>query len=125
MQFLLMAMEDETAFQAREDPARAGTYWQAWTHYLSALTEAGVLTGAGGLEPPETATTLRRPTADGATGSERAVVQDGPFADTKEQLGGYFVIEVGDLDEALAWAGKCPSLDGGSCEVRPLLPPRP
>jgi hypothetical protein len=53
------------------------------------------------------------------------VVQDGPFADTKEQLGGYFVVEVDDLDVALGWAQRCPALDGGSCEVRPLLPPRP
>ena len=52
VQFLLMAMEDEAAFEAREDPARAGAYWQSWTHYLQALTEAGVLVGAGGLEPP-------------------------------------------------------------------------
>lgn len=52
-------------------------------------------------------------------------MQDGPFADTKEQLGGYFVLEVADLDDALGWASRCPSVHaGGSCEVRPLLPPR-
>lgn len=118
MQFLLMAMEDEAAFEAREDPARAEAYWASWTHYLGALTEAGVLAGAGGLEPPGTATTVRR----SGTGTQ---VQDGPFADTKEQLGGYVVIEVADLDAALGWAARCPALDGGSCEVRPLLPPRP
>jgi hypothetical protein len=53
----------------------------------------------------------------------RRVVQDGPFADTKEQLGGYFVIEVADLDEALIWAERCPSAGYASVEVRPLLPP--
>lgn len=126
MQFLLMAMEDEAAFAARDDPARAGAYWSSWTHYLAALTEAGVLVGAGGLEPPGTATTVRRAAAGAyADPTVGTVVQDGPFADTKEQLGGYFVVEVDDLDAALGWAQRCPALDGGSCEVRPLLPPRP
>ncbi len=78
-----------------------------------------MLAGAGGLEPPVTATTVR--VVDG-----QRHVQDGPFADTKEQLGGYFVIDVPDLDVALEWAERCPSAStGGSCEVRPLLPPRP
>jgi hypothetical protein len=117
MQYLLMAMEDGTAFEARADPERAGGYWRSWEAYIDALTEAGVLLGAGGLEPPATATTLR--VAEGAE-----VVHDGPFADTKEQLGGYFVLEVPDLDAAMAWARRCPSLAGGSCEVRPLIPPR-
>jgi len=52
------------------------------------------------------------------------VVQDGLFAETKEQLGGYFVIDVTDLDAALTWASRCPSVNGGSCELRPLIPPR-
>lgn len=60
------------------------------------------------------ATTVRR-------AGDRRVVQDGPFADTKEQLGGYFVIEVADLDEALRWAERCPSAQSASVEVRPLL----
>lgn len=116
MHYLLMAMEDDAAFEAREDPDRAPAYWQSWTSYIEALTEAGILTGAGGLEPPSTATTVR--ISEGAR-----VVQDGPFAETKEQLGGYFVIDVADLDAALVWAASCPSVKSGSCEVRPLLPP--
>ncbi len=118
MRYLLMAMEDRSAFEARDDPGRAEGYWQSWTDYIALLTEAGVLTAAGGLQPPSTATTVRA--GDGAR-----TVQDGPFADTKEQLGGYFVIEVEDLDAALAWAARCPSVDRGSCEVRPLIPPQP
>ncbi len=118
MEYLLMAMEDERAFEAREDPELRDVYWQSWNAYIAALTDAGILRGAGGLEPPFTATTVR--VLDGAP-----VVQDGPFAETKEQLGGYFVIDVADLDAALAWAARCPSADGGSCELRPLLPPRP
>jgi hypothetical protein len=52
-------------------------------------------------------------------------VQDGPFADTKEMLGGLFMIEVPDLDAALQWAARCPAADGGSVEVRPMMPPPP
>jgi hypothetical protein len=71
-----------------------------------------------GLEGPVLATTLR--VRDG-----KRVVQDGPFADTKEALGGYFVIEVPDLDAALAWAAKAPCVHDGSVEVRPVLPMPP
>nr|WP_084597349.1 YciI family protein [Nocardioides aequoreus] len=116
MQFLILAAEDESAFEAREHPERSAAYWSSWSGYLAALTEAGVLQGAGGLQPPWTATTLR--VRDG-----RRLVQDGPYAETKEQLGGYFVVEVPDLDTALAWAERCPSAEYASVEVRPLVPP--
>lgn len=116
MQFLILATEDEAAFEAREDPGRSEAYWASWRGYLTALEEAGVLQGAGGLQPPWTATTVQ--VRDG-----RRLVQDGPYADTKEQLGGYFVVEVPDLDTALAWAERCPSAGYASVEVRPLLPP--
>ena len=116
MQYMILAFEDESAFQAREDPARAGNYWASWTSYIAALQESGVLTSAGGLTPPGMATTVRL--RDG-----RSQVQDGPFADTKEQLGGYFVVEVSDLDEALQWAARCPSAAYSGVEIRPLLPP--
>jgi hypothetical protein len=75
-----------------------------------------VLTSAGGLQPPSAASTVRL--RDG-----RRLLQDGPFADTKEQLGGYFVIDVDDLAAALEWAERCPSAVDGAVEVRPLLPP--
>lgn len=116
MQYLIMAMETEDEFAAREDPQRSGEYWAGWQAYLAALTRSGVLTGAGGLHAPTTATTVRL--RDG-----QRVVHDGPYADTKEQLGGYFVIEVPDLDAALQWAARSPSAARGSVEVRPLLPP--
>lgn len=78
MQYLIMALETPDDFAARQDPDRSDGYWASWMGYLAALTESGVLTGAGGLHPPSTSTTVR--TRDG-----QRVVQDGPYADTKEQ----------------------------------------
>lgn len=118
MQYLIMALEDEDAFVAREDPGRAEDYWASWSGYLAALAESGVLVGAGGLQPPTASTTVRL--RDG-----QRLVQDGPFADTKEQLGGYFVVDLPDLDAALEWAARCPSAAYASVEVRPLLPTSP
>lgn len=114
MQYLIMALETQDDFAAREDPARTAGYWAGWEAYLAALTESGVMTGTGGLYPPATATTVRL--RDG-----QRVVHDGPYADTKEQLGGYFAIDVPDLDAALEWAARCPSAARGSVEVRPLM----
>lgn len=93
MQFLLLATETDDAFAARSDPARAEAYWDAWSGYIAALDAAGIVASAAGLEPPSMATTVR--VAEG-----RRRVQDGPFADSKEHLGGYFVIDVPDLDAA-------------------------
>lgn len=80
--------------------------------YIGALQEAGVFIDTDWLQPVETATTL-------TLKSGASVVQDGPFADTKETLGGFFVIEVPDLDAALAWAEKCPAAKTGKVEIRP------
>ncbi len=110
-----MVLEDGDAFEARTDPERSESYWTSWRGYLAALTEAGVLRGAGGLDTPSVSTTLR-------VRAGQRLVQDGPYADTKEQLGGYFVVEVPDIDAALAWAERCPAAAYGSVEVRPLLP---
>jgi hypothetical protein len=117
MQYMIMALETEDEFAQRDDPDRAGAYWAGWEAYLAALAESGVMTGAGGLHPPATSTTVRL--RDG-----QRTVHDGPYADTKEQLGGYFVIDVPDLDAALGWAARCPSAAHGAVEVRPLMPPR-
>jgi hypothetical protein len=77
---------------------------------------AGVIVSGSGPLGPETVSTVRL--RDG-----KRMVQDGPYADAKEQLGGYFVIEVPDLDTALEWASRAPSASGASVEVRPLMPP--
>lgn len=86
----------------------------AYRAYSEALSKAGVLTGGHALQAGHTTTTVR--IKDG-----QRQVQDGPYADTKEQLGGFFVIEVADLDEALDWAAKCPAAGHCAVEVRPVL----
>lgn len=104
------------AFMHGPDTPEKKTHWGAWPPFVKALTDAGIFAGGGALQPPETATTLRFKKGD-------RLVQDGPYADTKEQLGGFLTINVPDLDAALDWAARCPRLPGQVCEVRPNLPP--
>lgn len=101
---------------------------QAFTSYAATLHSAGVLIGAEVLQPSSATTTVRGPArpggasgASGAGGSADIQVQDGPFADTKDQLGGTFVIDVPDLDTAIEWAKRAPSIEygAGGVEVRP------
>lgn len=114
MKFAILVMERESDFAARSDPSRLQAYWGAYAAYAEALAKAGVAAGGNALQPPATATTLRL--RDG-----KRTVQDGPFADTKELLGGMFVIDVPSLDAALEWAAKCPAVAWGCVEVRPIL----
>ena len=81
--------------------------------YGEAMTKAGVIRGGAELKPVTTATTVR------FAGSRPKTV-DGPFAETKEQLGGYYIIEVGNLEQAIEWAEKMPGMTDGAVEVRPL-----
>jgi hypothetical protein len=85
-----------------------------WFGYTQALQESGALHAGDALEPIDTATTVR--VRDGET-----LISDGPFAETKELLGGYYIIDVPDLDAALAWAAKMPNIAYGSVEVRPVM----
>src|SRR5262245_30412806 len=114
MKYTILIYETEADFHARTDPARKGEYWGAYRAYTQALQEAGVMTGGAALQPGQLATTVRQ--RDG-----KRQVQDGPFADTKEQLGGYYVVDVPDLDTALDWASRCPAAGSGAVEVRPNL----
>ena len=116
MHFMLLLNETAEDFARRTDPATTGEYWGGWNAFIGAMAQAGVIVKGDGLHGPLTATTLR--IRDGA-----GQVQDGPFADTKEQLGGYFVIDVPDLDAALDWAARAPCAQTASVEVRPVLPP--
>ena len=85
-----------------------------WFAYTNELQEAGVLVAGDALQPVDAATTVR--VRDGET-----VISDGPFAETKEALGGYYILDVPDLDAALAWAAKIPNVGYGSVEVRPVV----
>ncbi|WP_322411252.1 YciI family protein [Microbacterium invictum] len=116
MQFAILAMEAEADYADRTDPDASEAYWSSWAAYVTALQESGTMSAAAGLQPPGTATTVRMRGGD-------AEIQDGPFADTKEHLGGIFLIEAPDLDAAMQWAARCPAAARGSVEVRPVLPP--
>jgi hypothetical protein len=113
MHYSLLFYQSPSDFAARTDPKKKEEFWASFLPYMKALKDAGIVVAGAGLQPPETATTLR------LLNGQRQV-QDGPYADTKEQLGGFFVIDVPDLDAALDWAARYP---GGLVEVRPNLPP--
>jgi hypothetical protein len=110
MQYLLALYQDESTWPTLT-PQQQQQGMAAYTAYTEALKTAGVLKGSNRLRPSATATTLR--TSDG-----KAQILDGPFADSKEQLAGYYLIEAPDLDAALAWAGRCPAATHGVIEVR-------
>ena len=116
MEYMLFFNETAEAFARRADPVKAGPHMAAWGAYIGAMVQAGVMKSGNGLLAPETATTVRL--RDGAT-----QVQDGPHADSKEQLGGYAVIDVPSLDVALEWAARSPSSAYASTEIRPVMPP--
>jgi hypothetical protein len=112
MQYLLLAYVDETAWprMTKTEQEQGIAAYQA---YAEALTKAGVFKGSNRLQPTQAATTVR--IANG-----KPQVLDGPYADTKEQMGGYFMIDVADLDAAISWAARCPAAGHGVVEVRPV-----
>lgn len=110
MRYTFFLYNNESSF-ADASPEDRKQSQQVFRQYIGALKEAGVLIDTDWLQPSSTATTL---TLKG--GTKR--IQDGPYAETKEQLGGTFVIDVPDLDAALAWAEKCPSVHFGYVEIR-------
>jgi hypothetical protein len=112
MQYVLLIYGDERVTSAftREEMTEIVS---AHTAYGEALRDAKVLVGSNRLRPTSTAGSVR--IADGET-----KVLDGPFAETKEQLGGYYLIDVLDQDAALSWAARCPGARHGTIEVRPI-----
>jgi hypothetical protein len=112
LQYLLLIYGKENAMLAALKEA-SSQMMAAYTAYSEAMRKAGVLVGGNRLRPTADATTVRSP-------SGKPNVPNGPFAETKEQLGGYFMIEVPDLDAALAWAKRCPGAQHGAIEVRPV-----
>src|SRR5262249_13976141 len=114
MKYTILVYENTADFGARTDATRKDAYWGAYRAYTKALTDAGVMVGGAGRQPPPLATTVRL--RDG-----KRHAQDGPIDDPTEQLGGYYVMEVPGGDQALDWAARSPSVSSGSVEVRPHL----
>ncbi|CAI2931369.1 YciI family protein [Aminobacter niigataensis] len=116
MQYMLLIHFEETPGEV-PGPEAAKQMGAPYAAYNEALIKAGALVSGERLQPSATGTIVR--VRDGKT-----QVLDGPFAATKEQLGGYYVIEARDLDAALNWAARCPSASNGTIEVRPIWPTR-
>lgn len=116
MKYMLLFKEPIEMFTQRNDPATAPGYWGAWSAYVDALVASGVMVSGEGLQGPETTTHVS--IRDG-----KRIVQDGPYPETKEMLGGFFVIDVPNLDAAIEWAARSPGASYGSTEVRPVLNP--
>lgn len=114
MEYLLMVYNDASAFETMS-AAQKQEGLAAYGAYHQALQKAGVLRNSNRLRPAQAATTVRLK-------SGKTEVLNGPYAETREQLGGYFLIDVPDLDSALAWAARCPGAAHGSMEVRPIWP---
>jgi hypothetical protein len=115
MQYMLLIYDDEKKWAAIPEEERNASYPQ-WMAFTKGIVDSGHFRAGDALEPTSTATTVRM-------GKDKPVATDGPFAETKEQLGGYYLIEADNLDDAVAIAGRIPSVRmGGSVEVRPVMP---
>jgi hypothetical protein len=114
MKFLLLLYGDETKWM-NMSPEEAQQSVEVWNAFSNALVDAGAMVSGEALAPTTDATTVR-------IAQQEIVRTDGPFAETREQLGGFYVIECKDIDEAATWAAKVPELaDHGSVEVRPVI----
>jgi hypothetical protein len=118
MEYMLCFRETASEFGKHDDPNATPAYYAAWTAYANAFFASGKVVSGHGLLPPRTATVVR--VVDG-----QRQVQDGPFADAREQLGGYFIVRSDSLDDVLEWAARAPCASAGSVEVRPVLPQSP
>jgi hypothetical protein len=112
MQYLLLLNVNEAGWSklSRSEQEKGEAAYRAYTE---ALKEAGAFVGANRLQPSTAATTVR-------ITNGKSQVLDGPYADSKEQLGGYYLIDVADLDAAISWAARCPAANHGVVEVRPI-----
>lgn len=111
MKYSILIYDNPETLAQYRGPAGAG-YMASWQAYRKTLLDSGVYIAGAGLQPADTATTMR------FNGSERRV-QDGPLADAGEQLGGFYIVDVPDLDAALEWAARTPRLQGHVFEIRP------
>ena len=113
MKYLLALIGDEARYADRT-PEELAAGMKEWDRFTRDAIDAGVHVGGEGLQPSSTATTVK------IQESGDPIVSDGPFAETKEQLGGYYLLDCKDLDDALAWAKRIP-MPGGTVEVRPVM----
>jgi hypothetical protein len=113
MQYMLLIYGDESSWGNRSEEER-GQMMQAYGDFTQELQDSGAMIAGDALQPTQTATTVR-------VQNDETLTTDGPFAETKEQLGGYYLIEASSLDEALEWAAKLPGARHGSVEVRPVM----
>ena len=111
MKYMLLMYANES--EAPKTPEEYQAVAQAWYGFKEEVTAAGVLLSNNGLSPVADATTVR-------VRNGKTLSTDGPFAETHEQLGGYYLLDCKDLDEAIAWAEKIPVAKYGSVEIRPL-----
>lgn len=115
MKYLLLMYADESIgsnWSEEEMQAAAKT----WAEFRREVSASGVLVSSSGVAPDTSATTVR-------VRNDKTMITDGPFAETHEQLGGYFLVDCKDLDEAIRWAEKIPTVKYGSIEIRPLWSP--
>lgn len=117
MQYMLLIHEDEQAFQGLTEAERQSIYAE-YRQYSQEISASGHYISGSELQPTSTATSVR--VRDG-----KRLVTDGPFAETREQLGGYYLVEAKHLDDAIALAARIPSARTGTIEVRPLVPMAP
>lgn len=113
MQFLCLIYEDESLMATRTD-AENGKIFQDYMTFTQSVKDAGQFVAGDALQPTDTATTVR-------VRNNETLITDGPFAETKEQLGGYYLLECESLDEAIKKASEIPSATYGSIEVRPIM----
>lgn len=113
MLYALLIYEKPEDFARRESSVESDEYTGAWRAYHRAMLDAGIFVGGKPLDTPETATTIR-------LRDTKRQIQDGPYASTKEQLGGFTLLELPSLDAALEWAARCPAASYGAVEVRPI-----
>ncbi|MDQ3035331.1 MAG: YciI family protein [Myxococcota bacterium] len=113
MQYMLLIYEPESAFSSLSDDERNAMLGEYFA-FTNAIRESGHYRAGDALQPVGTATTVR-------VKEGRTLLTDGPFAETREQLGGYYLVEAKDIDEACAIAARIPASRSGSIEVRPVM----
>jgi hypothetical protein len=113
MQYLLLIYGDQDGWKSRSEEEN-GQLMQDYMQFTQELEQSGAMVAGNALQPTDTSTTVR-------VRNDETLTTDGPFAETKEQLGGYYLVDVGSIDEALEWAAKIPGAWHGSVEVRPVM----